>query len=180
MTLIPLPQNETERLEALHRYEILDTPPEEAFDELTRLAAYTCTTPIAYISLIDADRQWLKAQVGPMPPETPREFAFCSHCILQEGIMLVRDTVADPRFLDNPMVKADPKIRFYAGAPLVNADGLALGSLCVMDYMPRELDPSQIESMRLLSRQVVRQLEIRNNLAALSRAVETFQKSLSE
>lgn len=173
-----LPANEAERLAALQRYQILDTPPEAAFDELARLAAYICVTPIAYISLIDASRQWHKARIGPMPPEVPREIAFCSHCILQDGLLVVNDTLADPRFAQNPMVTADPKVRFYAAAPLLNADGLALGSLCVMDYNPRELSPAQMESLKLLGRQVVRQLEIRNNLAALAIALETFQASL--
>ncbi len=178
MTPSLLPANEAERLAALHRYQILDTPPEGAFDDLARLAAYICATPIAYISLIDAERQWHKARIGPLPPEVPREIAFCAHCILQNGLIVVNDTLGDARFADNPMVTADPKVRFYAAAPLLTADGLALGSLCVMDYNPRELTPTQLESLKLLGRQVVRQLEIRNNLAALAIAVETFQVSL--
>src|SRR6516165_832742 len=151
----PLPENETERLAALRGLAILDTPPEPAYDELSALAAYVCQTPIALISLVDADRQWFKSRVGWVAGETPREVAFCAHAILQP----------DLRFANNPLVTSPPAIRFYAGAPLVTAEGHALGTLCVLDHKPRELTAEQTRALRGLSHQVVAQLRLRQQLA---------------
>ena len=165
MTL--LPSTEAARLNALNQYKILDTSSEKVFDDLTRLAAYVCGSPTALISLIDTDRQWIKSKVSFEPSQTSRDTAFCAHAILELGLFIVRDTYQDIRFVDNPLVTSEPKIRFYAGAPLINPDGLALGTLCVIDYVPRDLTPEQQEALQILALQVITQMELRRNLVAL-------------
>lgn len=164
-TAPPRPENEAQRLEALQRYRVLDTAPEKAFDDLALLASHICGTPIALVSFIDADRQWFKARVRFDARETPRDVAFCAHAISGREVFVVPDAAVDRRFSGNPMVTGDPKIRFYAGAPLVTAEGHALGTLCVMDRKPRHLTPEQTEALGALSRQVVAQLELRRRLA---------------
>ena len=162
---------EKSRLAALRSYRILDTDAEAAFDDLTLLASQICRTPIALISLVDEKRQWFKSRVGTDVRETPREIAFCDHAIRQGDILVVPDALADERFRDNPLVVAGPRIRFYTGAPLINPEGLALGTICVLDVVPRTLGPDQLQALDALRRQVLAQLELRRNLGELRSAL---------
>ncbi len=167
--------NESERLKALRQYKILDTKPEQAFDDLALIASHICGTPIALITMVDEDRQWFKARIGTDVHETARSISFCSHAIEQKGVFTVPDATLDPRFRDNPLVKGEPHIRFYAGAPLASREGYALGTLCVVDYVPRELTPEQNHALVALERQVAAQLELRRNLDELRVALEGIE-----
>lgn len=169
MQMPSLPSNEAERLQALWRYHILDTAEEQGFDDLTQLAANIFEVPIAAVSLVDCQRQWFKSRVGLDASETPRRVSFCAHAIHQpEALFVVPDTLADPRFADNPLVTGAPHIRFYAGTPLVTPDGYALGSLCVIDQVPRQPTPAQLSALEALGRQVISQLELRLKLHELN------------
>ncbi len=175
-----LPGNEQERLAALHDHSILDTAPEREFDDLVRLAASLCGVPIAAVSLIDEHRQWFKAILGLPISETPRADAFCAHTILQSDILVVPDAQADPRFADNPLVTGDPNIRFYAGVPLITEEGLALGSLCIIDRNPRQFTPEQEELLRLLARQVAGHLKSARRLAERELLLAEREELLAE
>lgn len=163
---------ETERLDALREYHILDTPSEQVYDDITALAAFICDVPIALISLIDADRQWFKSKVGLSIPETPRNISFCEHAILNQSMMIVRDTLNDERFVNNPLVTSEPGIRFYAGVPLTTPGGYQLGTLCVIDHQPRELSEMQQKTLAALARQVVMQMELQRVSAQLATALD--------
>ncbi|MEO8118431.1 MAG: PAS domain S-box protein [Rhodoferax sp.] len=153
--------NETERLELLHSLDLLDTPAEPAFDCITRLVARTLQVPIALVSLVDTNRQWFKSQIGLNVCETPREFAFCAHAILQDSPMIVADATKDPRFGDNPLVNGEPNIRFYAGTPIRTSDGTALGTLCAIDTKPRILSQDELDTLRDLADLVSKEIQQR-------------------
>jgi GAF domain-containing protein len=167
----PVPANEADRLRALRSYKILDTKPEERFDELTQLAALICGVPISLISLIDADRQWFKSRFGLDLQQTPRALAFCTHAIMQPGMFVVPDATQDERFAQNLLVTGDPHIRFYAGTPLATRDGHLLGTLCVIDRKPRTLTKAQIEALEIVGRLVIANIELRRDLQELKDAL---------
>ncbi len=160
MIAAPLHPREDERIATLRRYDILDTAAEARYDDLARIAARLCGTPIALVSLIDTERQWFKSHIGLDTPQTPRDIAFCSHAILGDDLFEVPDTSADERFHDNPLVTGEPGIRAYTGAPLVTREGLPLGTLCVIDRTPHTLDDEQRHMLWALARQVVAQMEL--------------------
>ncbi|MFD0766776.1 ATP-binding protein [Mucilaginibacter lutimaris] len=169
----PIPENETERLASLASYNLLDTSPEEDFDELTLLASEICQTPIALISLIDGRRQWFKSKYGVELSETPKEFAFCTHTIVnKKDILVVKDARKDERFATNPLVTGDENVVFYAGVPLVNEDGYALGSLCVIDHKPKHLNDKQLKALHVIGKQVLNQMELRRKIAKLQKSNE--------
>lgn len=175
MSAAPKPATEAERLRALDAYRILDTAPEAVFDDLVAVAAHICGAPMSLISLIDESRQWFKARVGLELPETRREHAFCAHAILDTRPLIVPDATTDTRFADNPYVVDAPSIRFYAGAPLVTPEGHALGTLCVLDRVPRELTASQLDALQALARQATALLEWRKTMAQLATALESVR-----
>ncbi len=176
----PNPHDEAARLKALLSYDILDTPPEPEFDDLTALASNICQTPIALISLIDSSRQWFKSTVGLTVRETTRQIAFCSHAILQQNLFTIFDACEDERFVDNPLVMGEPHIRFYAGAPLRTAEGYTLGTLCVIGQTPKELSQEQRQALSTLSRQVVAQLELRKHCKERERLVQELRVAVSQ
>jgi GAF domain-containing protein len=171
----PRPDNENRRLQALARYRILDTAPEQAYDDIIKLASSICTTPVAFISLVDEQRQWFKAKIGVEAKETPREIAFCSHTIMGRDILVVPDALQDPRFADSPLTHNPPHIRFYAGVPLVTPEGDAVGALCAVDREPRVLTPEQADALTALGRQVVQLLELRRASAELASALKELK-----
>ena len=176
----PLPQNEAKRIKVLWQYDILDTVPEEVFDELAGLASLICGAPIALITLVDEKRQWFKSKIGVTISETGRDVSLCAHAILQNELFIVPDATLDKRFKDNPLVIEAPKIRFYAGMPLVTPDGYALGTLCVLDNIPRELTDDQKQALRVLARHVMTQLELRRRARELAVARDDCKKIRAE
>lgn len=175
------PTLEQQRLEALRQYEVMDTAAEQAFDNIVELASSICETPIALVTLLDERRQWFKARLGMEPSETARDISFCTHTIEGQETMVVGDAQQDERFVNNPLVLGDPNIRFYAGAPLRAKDGYALGSLCVIDRKPRQLNSHQLRALQILSEQTINLLEMRRTsqmLAVTLKEVQVLKKLL--
>ncbi len=172
-------ETEKKRLVELFNFKILDTESEQDFEELVELASHICGTPISLITLVDRDRQWFKARTGLDIHETPRDVAFCAHAILIDDLTLIRDATLDERFSQNPLVTGDPNIRFYAGMPLITENGYKLGTICVIDRKPRELNEGQQKALRTLGRQVVRLLELRLRNIKLQKLNAIQSKTLS-
>jgi signal transduction histidine kinase len=172
----PMPDNETDRLAALYELDILDSPAEQDFDDIVKLASNVCGSPMSLVSLLDADRQWFKARVGTDLTGTDRDISFCAHAVLGRDLLVVPDATKDARFADNPLVVQDGGIRFYAGAPLVTTDGYALGALCVIDREPRRLEIEQLQALRALARQVTSQIELRRHAIALASTTARLQE----
>ena len=174
-TQFPVSIDEPERLEALRRYGAFGMLRSAVFDDIARLAAFICHTPLSMISLLDSNRQWFLAQTGISSCETSREVSFCAHALVGNEMLIVEDTQLDARFSRNPLVTGEPFIRFYAGAPLLTSDGYALGTLCVVDYVPRTLAPEQADALRSLSRLVMTQLES----SRLKREMRTLKQAIT-
>lgn len=173
----PVPHRQAARIAALHAYDILDTPVEAAFEDITRIAAHVCGVPIAVVNLIDAGRQWFKSEIGLGVRETPLATSICAHAILEADFLEVPDTTDDARFRGNPLVTGEPGLRFYAGALLKSPDGHALGTVCVLDTQPRLLDEEQRRVLRGLARQVMAHLELRRALKEM-RETDRFRTRL--
>ena len=168
---------EKERLASLESYSILDTLPEEEYDNLTAIAAEICGTPISLVSLLDNKRQWFKSHHGIDASETPKEYAFCAHAInSEEDILIVQDSRTDERFHDNPLVTGDPRVIFYAGIPLSTENGLPLGTLCVIDHKPKLLSQSQIASLKALAKQVMNLLKLRKSKIQLNKTIDSLEE----
>jgi len=175
LKIAPKPDNEESRLRILRQYDVLDTLPEPDFDDIAFLASQICGTPVALVSMVDENRQWFKARRGLTASETPRDVAFCAHAILESGVLVVPDSTQDERFHDNPLVVGEPLVRFYAGAPLKTPDGQRIGTLCVIDHVPRQLSKEQIHSLEILSRLVMDHLEFRIKSESIRRAAKLLQ-----
>ncbi|SDB35085.1 Adenylate cyclase, class 3 [Flavobacteriaceae bacterium MAR_2010_188] len=184
MEIISLPfddlKKEKARLAALHEQNILDTENEEEFDRIVKVASFICGTPISLISLVDTDRQWFKSRIGLELKETPRSVSFCSHAIQQDGIMEIEDATKDKRFKDNPLVKGDPNIKFYAGTPLITQAGFKLGTLCVIDRVPKILSQEQKDCLKTLSMQIMNQLELKQQKKQLHQLNSTLLTELEQ
>lgn len=182
MIAAEIPEDEESRLQKLYELGILDTLEEQAYDDLTMLAAQICDTPIALVSLVDHDRQWFKSHYGLDARETPRESAFCAHAILEDEVFVIEDSSKDQRFHDNPLATGAPHVIFYAGAPLIMSDNNKLGTLCVIGNEPRSITTAQENALKALARQVVSQLELRlklNELEVLDNAKDEFISMVS-
>ena len=178
MKKAPAIKNEKERLQKLRNYEVLDTPPSNDFDYITRVAARICDCKISLVSLVDEHRQWFKSRHGLDASETPRDISYCGHAIEGKEVFIVEDASQDERFCDNPLLLGEPHVRFYAGAPLVTSDGYRIGTLCVIDSMPKKLNQVQVETLVDLSKLVIEVLDtkiVNRELDALKRQYEDVQ-----
>jgi len=175
----PIPKNEQQRLQDLFETELLDTPKESEFDDIVKLASQICNMPISLITLVDSNRQWFKAKVGIDDDETSREESFCAHAILDDGLFEVEDALTDERFFDNPMVLENPNVRYYAGFPLITKTGSNIGTLCVVDVVPRKLTQEQIFALKVLSENVIKIAELRQKNKHLNHMAETHKKMTS-
>ncbi len=179
MIVAPIPENEAERLNELKNLQILDSPEEQDYDDVVKLASAICNTPMSLVSLVDSQRQWFKARIGIDDPETNRDVAFCAHAILNDELMVVPNAIEDERFFDNPYVINNPNVRFYAGMPLVTRSGYKIGTLCVLDSQPRELTDEQKFALRTLGKQVINMLELRLKNQRLSKLNSLQNKFLA-
>ncbi len=180
MRASPLPYNESERIEALYRLNIIDTPAEQDFDDLTVMASSLCDTPYSLITFVDKERQWFKAKTGINITETHRDISFCAHALHSSETFIVADTLKDERFIDNPFVANEPNIRFYAGTPIVTDDGFILGTLCVLDSKPRTLSDKQIFYLRTLANQVQKLLQLRKIVNTSAYKLNVYQNGTSD
>lgn len=178
--IAPIPENENQRLEWLRQCSILDTVPEAAFDKAAQMAAELCCVPTAAINLVDQNRQWSKAAVGQDKKQDSRDVSFCAHTILQPDLLVVPDARSDHRFADNPLVTGKPHIRFYAGAPLITSEGFGIGSLCVVDRVPRQLSEEQTVMLQLLAGQIVGRIELLRHVALQSELITDRERLLAE
>lgn len=174
MKATPLPPNEELRQRLLRNLEIMDTAPEEMFDIITQATALICDSPLSMVSLVNETRQWFKSKAGQSASETSGEIEFCAHAILQDDVMVVTDASKDERFSDNPLVRDDPKIRFFAGAPLKLTETIRLGTLCVIDYQPRKLDNKQLTLLKLMAEQIVALIRLKLDKIETSRDFSTL------
>jgi signal transduction protein with GAF and PtsI domain len=183
MIKAPIPFREATRLKALLDYDVLDTGPEDNFDDLVKMASDICGTKIALVSLVDENRQWFKAKHGLQDSETSRDISFCGHAIQGSDVFVVEDAHKDERFFDNPLVTGPQHFRFYAGAPLISSEGEAIGTLCVIDPETRKLSEEQARHLKILSKQVISQLEIRKSIKKLKlnfHELQTLSKTVLE
>ncbi|MGV3598116.1 MAG: GAF domain-containing sensor histidine kinase [Bacteroidota bacterium] len=179
MIVAPIPENEAERLNELKNLQILDSPIEQDYEDVVKLASAICNTPMSLVSLVDSQRQWFKAKIGIDDPETSRDVAFCAHAILNDELMVVPNAIEDERFFDNPYVVNNPNVRFYAGMPLVTRSGYKIGTLCVLDSQPRELTEEQKFALRTLGKQVINMMELRMKNQRLNRLNSLQNKFLA-
>lgn len=179
MIVAPIPENESERLNELKNLQILDSPIEQDYEDVVKLASAICNTPMSLVSLVDSQRQWFKAKIGIDDPETSRDVAFCAHAILNDELMVVPNAIEDERFHDNPYVIDNPNVRFYAGMPLVTRSGYKIGTLCVLDSQPRELTEEQKFALRTLGKQVINMMELRMKNQRLNRLNSLQNKFLA-
>lgn len=179
MQIAPIPEDEAKRIAELYKYELHDKAYEEEFNEIVRLASSICNVPMSLITLIDVDKQWFKARIGIDGNETARSVSFCAHAILSDELMEIQNALDDERFFDNPFVIDDPNIRYYAGMPLITNNGYKLGTLCVLDRVPRHLNEEQYGALKVLSKQVIKLFELRIHNKELDRVTAVQQKMMA-
>lgn len=178
MNELPVPENENDRLKALRYYDILDSEMEEQFDNLTELIAEICQTPISLVTFLEEERQWFKSKFGTDQTEAVRETSFCQHCIMNNEVMEVSDALEDERFVRNPLVNDNPKLRFYAGYPLIDSDGYSIGTLCVFDFKPKKLNKSQLKALEILAKEVMIAIESRKKISQIKQYKKFFHLAI--